>query len=97
MSQSDNRELLSDVGRICFKCFLMTMGILVVWFVAFTQAGDWAWEFQSQWFNELSKPEFIQINYYGMTFLKLCAFLFFLFPCLAIKWQLKRNRPVNSA
>lgn len=96
MSQSDYRELLSDLGGICFKCFLMIMGSVIIWFIAFTQAGDWAWEFQTKWLIEVSKPEFIQINYYGMTFLKLCAFLFFLFPCLAIKWQLGRKRSVDS-
>ncbi len=96
MSQSDLRELLSDVGGVCFKCFLMIMGVLVVWFAAFTQAGDWAWEFQSRWFHELSKPEFVQINYYGMTFLKLFAFLFFFFPWLAIRWQLARKQSVTE-
>ena len=50
-----------------------------------------AYEIHSKWFS-LTRHEFDVIYYCGTGLLKLCVFLLFLFPCIAIRLVLgKRN------
>jgi hypothetical protein len=90
MDKDEQNNLLDAVAGIFIRCFFLSVGILLFWFVFYLLAGNWAYSIHSKWF-ELSRHEFDLMWYYGMAFFKLCAFLFFLFPYLAIKLVLRKN------
>ena len=74
-------ELLS---RILGWATVINLGILTVWFLAFTFYHDVLFRLHSKWFK-LSKEHFDTIHYAGIAFYKLCTYLLNLVPYLAIK------------
>ena len=64
-------------------CGLINMGILVLWGMMFLFAHDWIYKRHGRWFK-LSVERFDAIHYAGMTFFKLCIFVFNLVPYFAL-------------
>ncbi len=62
---------------------LINYALLVLWFAVFLFAHDWLYRLHSRWFN-LPTQTFDTLHYAGMIFYKLCIFLFFLTPWLAL-------------
>ncbi len=65
-------------------CFIINMGILLWWFLVFTLAHDWVYQFHGKWFK-LSVDKFDAIHYAGMAFFKICIFLFNIVPYFALR------------
>ena len=84
MTKDEQNNLLNAVAGICIRCFLLSVVLLLFWFVFFLKAGDWAYSIHSKWF-ELPRHHFDLMNYYAMTFVKIISWLFFLLPYIAIK------------
>jgi hypothetical protein len=81
---------LDVVAEILLRCFLFSLALLIVWFMSYVVGGDWIYSIHSKWFN-VSKHEFVLINYYGMALVKLCAVVFFLLPYGAIKLRSRKR------
>jgi hypothetical protein len=81
---------LDVVAEILLRCFLFSLALLIVWFMSYVVGGDWIYSIHSKWFN-VSKHEFVLINYYGMALVKLCAVVFFLLPHGAIKLRSRKR------
>ncbi len=64
-------------------CFIINIGILLWWFLFFTLAHDWVYQFHGKWFK-LSVDKFDAIHYAGMAFFKICIFLFNIVPYFAL-------------
>jgi len=64
-------------------CFIINVGILLWWFLFFTLAHDWVYQFHAKWFK-LPVEKFDAIHYAGMAFYKLCIFVFNLVPYFAL-------------
>jgi hypothetical protein len=90
MNKDEQTNLLHGVASIFLRCFFLSVTLLLLWFVFYWVAGDWAYNIHSRWF-ELSRHDFDLINYYGMALIKICAILFFLFPYLSIKLVLRKK------
>ena len=90
MNQDESKNLLQGVAGILLRCFFLSLALLLLWFVFYLVAGDWAYSIHSRWF-ELSRRDFGLINYYGMALTKIWAILFFLFPYLSIKLVLRQK------
>ena len=71
------------VRDVLLWCFLINMGLLLWWFMFFTLAHDWVYQFHGKWFK-LSVDKFDAIHYAGMAFFKICIFLFNIVPYLAL-------------
>ena len=65
-------------------CFIINIGILLWWFLFFTLAHDWVYQFHGKWFK-LSVDKFDAIHYAGMAFFKICIFLFNIVPYFALR------------
>ena len=65
-------------------CFIINIGILLWWFLFFTLAHDWVYQFHGKWFK-LSIEKFDAIHYAGMAFYKICIFLFNIVPYFALR------------
>ncbi len=65
-------------------CFIINIGILLWWFLFFTLARDWVYQFHGKWFK-LSVDKFDAIHYAGMAFFKICIFLFNIVPYFALR------------
>ena len=82
---------LERVADILIRCFLMTIALLFVWFIFFVFAGGFVYELHSRWFD----LEWYDLNwffYVGMATLKIIAFVFFLFPYIAIRLVLRKSK-----
>jgi len=84
MNKDEQDNLLDRVADIFLWCFLLSFSLLLLWFVFYLLAGDWAYRIHAGWF-ELSRRDFTLLNYWGIAFTKICAIIFFLFPYISIK------------
>ena len=64
-------------------CFIINIGILLYWFLFFTLAHDWVYQFHGKWFK-LSVEKFDTIHYAGIAFYKICIFVFNIVPYFAL-------------
>jgi hypothetical protein len=90
MNQDEGKTLAEGIASIFLRCFFLSVALLLLWFVFYFMAGDWAYSIHSRWFG-LSRRDFGLIHYYGMAVTKTCAILFFLFPYLSIKLVLRKK------
>jgi hypothetical protein len=91
MNKDEQDNLLDRAADVFLYCFLMSFALLLLWFVFYLLAGDWAYSIHTGWF-ELSRHDFDLVNYWGMAFTKFCAIIIFLFPYLSIKLLLRKKR-----
>ncbi len=64
-------------------CTTINLIILLVWFVFYAFARDWAYRLHSKWFK-LSEDQFAAIHYCGIALFKIGVILFNLVPYLAM-------------
>ena len=64
-------------------CLIINIGILLWWFLFFSLAHDWVYQFHGKWFK-LSVEKFDAIQYGGIAFYKICIFLFNIVPYFAL-------------
>ncbi len=64
-------------------CFIINIGILLWWFLFFSLAHDWVYQFHGKWFK-LSVERFDTIHYASMAFFKICMFVFNIVPYFAL-------------
>jgi hypothetical protein len=65
-------------------CFIINLGILLLWAIILRLAGDWAYRMHSAWVK-ISRETFDGIHYGGMAAFKLGMILFNLAPYLALR------------
>jgi hypothetical protein len=88
--KSDEQDYqLNRVAAILLRCFLITAGILLFWYMFYMVAGDWAFNVHA-WLFDVTRRDFMLMNYIGMVFVKLCADIFFLIPWIAINLVLRK-------
>ena len=63
---------------------MINVGLLLFWFLWFTLAHDFVYQIHGKWLK-LSVERFDAIHYAGMTFFKLCIFLFNVVPYIAFR------------
>ncbi len=87
----DLKNRLEITSRILLRCFILNFALILFWFFLFLIGnGQWGYEIHSKIFD-ITRHEFVLINYCGMAFVKLCNIIFFLFPYVAIRLVLKYN------
>jgi len=91
MTKDEQNYLLENFAGIFIRCFFISYALLLIWFVFCLVGGDWGYDLTSQWFK-VSKHEYDLVCYYGIAFMKICALTFFLFPYIAIKMVLRKNK-----
>ncbi len=64
-------------------CFIINIGILLWWFLFFTLAHDWVYQFHGKWFK-LPVEKFDTIHYAGIALYKICIFVFNIVPYFAL-------------
>lgn len=64
-------------------CFIINMGLMMLWFLMFKFAHDWIYRTHGQWFK-FSVEQFDTIHYAGMAFFKTCVIVFNLVPFIAL-------------
>ncbi len=85
----DHRSGLESWARVLIRCFALSIALLIIWFGFYLLLGDWAHSVHSRMFGELSKRDYELINYCGMGFVKVLAFVFFLIPYISIRLVLR--------
>ncbi len=72
-------------------CFLVSVGLILVWFVFYLAAGEFAYAIHSK-LLDIDRQQFAAMNYYGMAIFKMLAFLLCLIPYIALKITGNRKR-----
>ena len=85
-----NNIFLQTVASILLRSFLFGLAFLLLWFLLYVVAPGWMFNMNARWFN-IDKRDFELINYFGIGFVKIVIFLFFLLPYLAIKSMLRKG------
>ena len=91
MKESSN--FISDLeilSNILIRCFFIGVVFITFWFIFFLLGGEAGHMIHSKLF-QISRHEYDLLNYCGMAFVKICNFLFFLFPYIAIRMVLRRR------
>ena len=83
-------EWLEVIAKVLLLCWLFGFLLLLFWFGVYAVAGDQVLKIHGTWFD-LTKHDFDLMNYYGMAFVKVCVFLFFLVPYIAIRLVLRKR------
>lgn len=84
-------QWLEVAAQVLWRSFVAGFLLLLVWAGALLCCGDWIFQLHSKWFS-LHEHEFAMIHYSGMAFVKLCLYLFFLFPFISIRLVLRKRR-----
>ena len=84
-------DLLDALAKVLLRCFVLGFLLLLIWVVFFVLAGDVVHNLHGKMFG-LSPHELNLIHYCGMGLFKLCVFLFFLFPYIAIRMVLRKRK-----
>ncbi len=72
------------ITKVLGICFLLTIGLLLIWFVGYLVGDDLAFRIHATMFD-IDKREFDLIMYCGMALLKFAAVVFFLIPYVALR------------
>lgn len=64
--------------------FLLSLALLMIWFLMYLMAGDFAFAIHSRLFN-IDRSLFESMNYNGMAIFKMLSWLLFLIPWIALK------------
>ena len=88
--QISMHEILEACSKILIRCFVISIAFLLFWFCIFLIWGDFAFEIHAKMF-EIDRHDFDLMNYYGMGFLKISAYLLFLIPYISIKLILRKR------
>ncbi|MBW1870041.1 MAG: hypothetical protein JRI73_12355 [Deltaproteobacteria bacterium] len=83
----ENQMTIEKLTKFFGICFLLTAGLLVLWFVVFLVWGDFAFNVHLKLFN-IQRPGWEgweMMNFCGMGFIKILAWVFFLIPYIALK------------
>ncbi len=87
---------LRRLTRFFGLCFLLTMGVLVLWFAIYILGGDLMFDVHAKLFP-MEEDEFVEMNYEGMAFLKILSWVLFLVPYLALKILGRENNPRRAS
>ncbi len=90
MTKDEQNNLLEAAAGVCLRCFVLAFCLLLLSFVFYLLAADWAYSIHSRWFD-ITRLQFTLMYYYVMAFMKIASFLFFLFPYIAIKLILRKK------
>ena len=89
-NQIGTHDFLETCSRILIRCFVISIAFLLFWFCIFLIGGDFAFGIHAKMF-EIDRHDFDLMNYYGMGFLKISAYLLFLIPFISIKLILRKR------
>ncbi len=90
MTKETVRYLLDRLSWVFLWCFVLTLALLLLWFAVFMLAGGWVYALHAEFFD-LDWYDINQIFYAGMAALKIVAFVFFLFPFIAIRLVIRKK------
>ena len=90
-NSTDVNDLLDAIAKVLLWCFVLGFLLLLIWVGVFVLAGDVIHDLHGKMFG-LSPHELNLIHYCGIAFVKLCVFLFFLFPYIAIRMVLRTSK-----
>ena len=88
--KEQSRIFFDTLAKVLIRWFFISMAFLIFWFLIFLAGADRLYTLNSRWFD-ISQRDFILVNYYGMAFIKISAYVFLLFPYLAIRLVLRKK------
>jgi len=95
--QANQDQVLRTTARILIWCFILSMALLTVWFLAVVLASDLIYRVHGFFFADLSREHFALAHYLSMAVLKVGAFIFFLGPYIAIRIVQRKKEKSEGA
>ena len=75
--------IVDQIKEILLWCFIINIGMLFWWFLFIALARNWVYRMHTKWFK-ISEERFDEIHYAGMAFFKICIFVLYLVPYIAL-------------
>ena len=75
--------IVDQIKEVLLWCFIINTGMLLWWFLFIVLARNWVYRMHTKWFK-ISEERFDEIHYAGMAFLKICIFVLYLVPYIAL-------------
>ena len=89
IEREDIAAWLDAIARVLLRCFVLGYVLLLVWVGVYLLAGDWLYRLNAALFG-VTKQEMNLLHLVGITFVKCCVLLFFLFPYVAIRLVVRK-------
>ena len=86
------RDFFDTLAKVLIRCWLFGVLLLLFSFVIFMLTREIIDDVHGRMFG-VTPHELDLIIYCGMGLHKLCVNVFFLFPWLAIRWVLRKDKP----
>lgn len=83
-NSGDIDETLEVVGQVLLRCFLIGVGLLLLWWAALGLMGDLTYSVHS-WLTPMTREQFNLIHYCGLLLTKAGISLLFFFPYVALR------------
>jgi hypothetical protein len=91
MIDRDNiAPLLDAIAKVLLRCFILGYLLLLIWVAVYLLAGEPMFRLNNSLFG-VTQHEMNLLHFYGISFVKCCALLFFLFPYIAIRLVLRKT------
>jgi len=84
-------EMLEMIGQVLIRCFIMGVFVLFFWWGALALMGDLAYSVHTK-IAAMSRQQFDIIHYAGMLMTKATIVVLFLFPYIAIRLVIVKQR-----
>lgn len=84
MATQEQIGLFRMIAAVLLRCFLFSVALMMLSFICFLVAGDFAYSIHSRLFT-LTRSQFDLLYYYSMALIKISAFMFFLVPYIAMR------------
>lgn len=91
MNTEDMNTVLDTIAGILLRCFILSIVLVLVWLVIYLVIGNLAYIIHAKLF-QITRQDFELMCYFGMAYVKICAFVFFLFPYIAIKLAVRGKK-----
>ncbi len=75
--------IVDQIKEVLLWCFIINTGMLLWWFLFIVLARNWVYRMHTKWFK-ISEERFDEIHYAGMAFFKICIFVLYLVPYIAL-------------
>jgi len=88
--QSSHEECLETTARVLIRCFLGGAIFLLIWFIGYVVAGDWAYLQSTRWFS-ITREHFVLVQFCGIAATKIFIIVAFLIPYVCLRLVLRKR------
>lgn len=84
------KDWMETIAKILIRSFILGYVLLLIWVGFYLFGSEICFRITTKIFA-ITRSQFDLMNYYGIVFVKVCVFLFFLIPYISIRLVLAKH------